>query len=61
MQFFRASNAKQMKEEGTGLGLFIVNTIAASLDWKISLQSTVNKGTRVCLTIPFSWRYSKAV
>ncbi|MBI2577572.1 MAG: PAS domain S-box protein [Candidatus Wildermuthbacteria bacterium] len=51
-QFYRATNAAEMKKEGTGLGLFIANTIATSLNWKISLHSQISKGTEVCVTIP---------
>lgn len=42
---FRASNAKQAKENGTGLGLFIVKMIADSFDWKVSFESMVGNGT----------------
>lgn len=51
-QFFRASNVKETKESGTGLGLFIAKTIADTLGWEISFTSAVGKGTTFFVTIP---------
>ncbi|MBI5526299.1 MAG: PAS domain-containing sensor histidine kinase [Deltaproteobacteria bacterium] len=38
--------------EGTGLGLFIANKIAAAHSGRIEIQSEVEKGTRFVVTIP---------
>lgn len=43
-KFFRASNAQQAKENGTGLGLFIVKTICDFLGWTVSFQSPRAEG-----------------
>lgn len=51
---FRASNAKQAKEGGTGLGLFIVKIFADDLGWNVSFESEVGKGTSFKVTIPVS-------
>ncbi|MFY9457809.1 MAG: PAS domain-containing sensor histidine kinase, partial [Candidatus Spechtbacterales bacterium] len=51
-RFFRASNANDAKEQGTGLGLFIVKMIADSLGWKVSFESEVGKGTTFFVKIP---------
>jgi signal transduction histidine kinase len=49
---FRASNAKHIKKEGTGLGLFIAKIIGDRFGWKISFRSKVGKGTTFFVTIP---------
>ncbi|MDO8470880.1 MAG: PAS domain S-box protein [bacterium] len=43
-QFFRASNARMMKEGGTGLGLFIVKVICDKLGWNVQFQSPRSEG-----------------
>jgi len=50
-RFFRASNANQMKQNGTGLGLFIVKLIAESLGWEIRFESEKDQGTTFYITI----------
>lgn len=51
-KFFRASNARKTKENGTGLGLFIVQFIADSLGWKVSFHSKFGEGTTFSVEIP---------
>ena len=51
-RFYRASNAIQVKESGTGLGLFIVEMITHSLGWKVTFESAVGKGTTFWVEIP---------
>lgn len=38
-KFFRASNASQSKEKGTGLGLFLVKMICDKFGWEVSFKS----------------------
>jgi K+-sensing histidine kinase KdpD len=51
-EFFRAENAKEFTEEGTGLGLVIVKEILDRLNGTIRINSEVGQGTEVCLFIP---------
>jgi len=51
-RFYRASNAKEAKKLGTGLGLFTVRTIADNLGWDISFESKIGKGTTFFVRIP---------
>ena len=51
-RMFRASNARLMKENGTGLGLFIVKTIASGLGWSVSFQSVPGVGTTFFVQVP---------
>ena len=53
-RFFRGSNAREMRKEGTGLGLFIVKMIIDELGWKISFESKVGKGTTFLVRIPYA-------
>ncbi|MBS1574977.1 MAG: PAS domain S-box protein [Bacteroidetes bacterium] len=48
--FFRAGNALNI--QGTGMGLHIVKRYADLLSGKVNLQSELNKGTLVTVTIP---------
>jgi len=50
IEFYRASNAKNI--QGTGLGLVIVKNYINMLSGKISLSSRPNKGTLITLTLP---------
>ena len=43
-KFFRASNASDRKESGTGLGLFIAKMICDYFGWQISFKSPTDKG-----------------
>jgi K+-sensing histidine kinase KdpD len=51
-EFFRAENAKEFTEEGTGLGLVIVKEILDRLNGTIRINSEVGQGTEVILFIP---------
>jgi signal transduction histidine kinase len=46
--FYRASKTSP----GSGLGLYICREIIQKIKGSIDLQSTVNEGTRVMITIP---------
>ncbi len=49
-RFFRASNAKKMDPNGTGLGLYIVKNIIEMHGGKIRFESSENKGTTFYVT-----------
>jgi len=49
--FFRGANATNI--QGTGLGLHIVQRYASLLNGTVVLQSRLNEGTTVIITIPF--------
>jgi PAS domain S-box-containing protein len=54
-KFYRASNAKQVKTEGTGLGLFIVKTYVQQWGGTVKLTSPPEgqpKGTEITFTLP---------
>jgi signal transduction histidine kinase len=51
-EFFRSSNAENIKTSGSGLGLYIVKEI---VDWHrglIKVESTLDKGTTVTVWLP---------
>lgn len=51
-RFYRASNAKELKVNGTGLGLNIARTLTEKIGAKISFRSEKNKGSIFYLRIP---------
>jgi PAS domain S-box-containing protein len=51
-KLFRAENAKEMNTEGTGLGLYIVKSVAEKAGAKIWFESRVGKGTTFFVSIP---------
>jgi len=50
--FFRSESSRQRGIPGNGLGLAVVERIAASLDVKVTLSSVEQSGTKVVLEIP---------
>jgi signal transduction histidine kinase/DNA-binding NarL/FixJ family response regulator len=52
-EFEQADNSNARKYGGTGLGLTISKKLAEMLGGSIDLSSTVNKGTRVSVIIPY--------
>ena len=53
--FFRKiENTKEKLYRGSGLGLAIVKEIAKKLHARINLESKINSGTHILLTIPLS-------
>lgn len=51
--FYRAKNAKNHTEHGTGLGLYICFKIAEIHDGTITIDSIEDKGTMVTVSLPF--------
>jgi cell cycle sensor histidine kinase DivJ len=52
--FFQAGKTYQRRHEGTGLGLSIVKSLVALHGGEMSLQSKVDEGTAVTITLPLS-------
>lgn len=51
-RFYRASNAKQMRPDGTGLGLYIASVLADKIGAKVSFESEEGKGSTFYLRVP---------
>jgi len=51
-EFFRASNARKLEKEGSGLGLSIVREIVQRHGGDISVESKLNEGTTVRFYVP---------
>lgn len=51
-KFFRATNAQEIKSEGTGLGLYVVQQSVAQLGGTINMKSVENEGTTFTVSIP---------
>ena len=51
-RFYRASNAKLSKPDGTGLGLYIASMLANKIGGKIYFESKDGKGSTFYLSIP---------
>jgi signal transduction histidine kinase len=53
-EFFRAPNAKHSNIPGTGLGLAIVKQLVDYFGGRMSVQSTLDKGTTFTVTFQLS-------
>jgi len=51
-KFCRSEEARKMKTQGLGLGLYIVKTFTTQLNGKISFNSKIDKGTNFIIEIP---------
>ena len=51
-KFYRAESTKRMREEGTGLGLFIVKSLIESVGGKVGVVSEEAKDTTFYFDIP---------
>ncbi len=51
-EFYRAPNAKEIEQEGTGLGLTIVQDIVKRVGGNINVESQRGKGTRFTVQFP---------
>ncbi len=53
-EFFRASNAKELQEAGTGLGMSIIKDLVERYDGEIEVHSTEGKGTTFAVKLPLA-------
>jgi signal transduction histidine kinase len=60
-KFVRGDNAKTIKTDGTGLGLYIAKTIINSFGGSIRFESKENKGTTFFITLPIKDRRREKV
>jgi len=51
-KFYRASNAKQIRPDGTGLGLYTASILADKIGAKVSFESEEGKGSTFYLRVP---------
>lgn len=51
-RFYRASNAKQIRPDGTGLGLYTASILADKIGAKASFESEEGKGSTFYLRVP---------
>ena len=59
LKLFRADNAKQSDSEGTGLGLYIIKSIADHAGGEISFESKKDKGSTFEFKLPLSGMKSR--
>jgi cell cycle sensor histidine kinase DivJ len=50
--FFQAGKTYQRRHEGTGLGLSIVKSLVSLHSGEMTVQSKVNEGTTITITLP---------
>ncbi len=53
-EFFRAKNARQVKDSGTGLGLSIVKDLVERYGGEIEVESALGLGTTFIVTLPLA-------
>lgn len=53
-KFFRGENAKHMRPNGSGLGLYLAKHVAESHGGKIWMQSFEGRGTKVTMPLPYA-------
>jgi signal transduction histidine kinase len=53
-RFFRAGNAVRTKTEGSGLGLFIAQSVVKRHGGEVWFESQVDVGTTFHVTLPFT-------
>lgn len=52
-EFSKEHSSTESKVEGAGLGMAIVKNLVDFLDGKIQIESTIGKGTKITVTLPF--------
>ncbi|MFA5185274.1 MAG: PAS domain-containing sensor histidine kinase [Patescibacteria group bacterium] len=52
-KFFRGSNARRVKPNGTGLGLYIVKSLVEAAGGSVNFKSKENAGTSFAIILPF--------
>ena len=57
-EFFRATNAKKVSSQGTGLGLCISEELLKKMGGEIRVESRINEGSTFAVTIP-EWKGQK--
>ncbi len=55
-KFFRGENAKHMRPNGSGLGLYLVKHVVESHGGKVWMESIEGKGTTVTMPLPYQKR-----
>ena len=55
-KFFRGEDAKHMRPNGSGLGLYLVKHVVESHGGKVWVQSIQGKGTKVTMPLPYQKR-----
>lgn len=53
-KMFRAENTTKIKSEGSGLGLYLVKSLAEQCGYNVSFKSEENKGTSFWVSIPIN-------
>ena len=53
-KFYRATNAKSLQTQGTGLGLYVVKQAAEQLGGSISVASDLDKGAAFTVSLPLN-------
>lgn len=53
-RFYRANNAVNIEEHGTGLGLYLVKLMAEAFNGRVWFESTMGRGTTFFLQLPLT-------
>ena len=51
-KFIRAENAKDLRPDGSGIGMFLVKNIIDAHNGQIDVQSEEGKGTNFIISLP---------